>query len=81
MKKLLFFVQCLLVLAMLVLGVLYFCGYTYLLDIIELVLACDLLVLGVSNVVITKKPKYSIIYFVVGGLLLVGVILKMVGVL
>ena len=80
MKKLLFFVQCLFVLAILVLGVLYFCGYKNLLDIIELVLASDLLLIGVNNLVITKNKKYALIYFVVGGLLLVGVILKMVGV-
>ena len=39
MKKVLFIIQCLLVLSMLVLGVLYFCGYKYLLDTLELILA------------------------------------------
>ena len=80
MKKVLFIIQCLLILAMLVLGVLYFCGYKNLLDVIELVLASDLLVLGFGNWLITKNIKCAIIYFIVGGIILVAVILKMVGV-
>lgn len=80
MKKLLFFVQILLVLAMLVLGILYFMGNKGLLDIIEIVLASDLLLMGVSSIVVTKNKKYALIYFIVGGILLVSVILKMVGV-
>lgn len=80
MKKLLFFIQILLVLAMIVLGVLYFIGNKGLLDIIELVLASDLLLMGVSSIVITKNKKYALIYFAVGGIMLIAVILKMVGV-
>ena len=60
MKKLLFFIQILLVLAMIVLGVLYFIGNKGLLDIIELVLASDLLLMGVSSIVITKNKKYAL---------------------
>ena len=81
MKKFLFLIQILLVIAMLVLGVLYFCGYKYLLDIIELVLASDLLLMGISSIVITKNKKYALIYFIVGGIMLIAVILKMVGVI
>ena len=81
MKKVLFIIQCVLVLAMLVLGVLYFCGYKYLLDIIELVLASDLLLLGFNNLIVCKNKKYALIYFAVGGIILIGVILKMVGVI
>ena len=81
MKKVLFIIQCVLVLAMLVLGVLYFCGYKYLLDIIELVLASDLLLLGFNNLIVCKNKKYALIYFSVGGIILIGVILKMVGVI
>ena len=80
MKKGLFIIQCLLVLTILVLGILYFCGYKNLLDVIELVLASDLLVLGFGNWLITKKFKCALIYFIVGGIILVAVILKMVGV-
>ena len=80
MKKLLFFIQILLVLAMIVLGVLYFIGNKGLLDIIELVLASDLLLMGISSMVITKNKKYALIYFIVGGLMLIAIILKMVGV-
>jgi len=80
MKKLLFFIQILLVLTMLVLGVLYFCGYKELLDIIELVLASDLLFMGISSLVVTKNKKYALIYFAAGGIMLIAVILKMVGV-
>lgn len=80
MKKVLFIIQCLLVLSMLVLGVLYFCGYKYLLDTLELILAGDLLLLGFNNLVVCKNKKYALVYFVVGGIMLVAVILKMVGV-
>ena len=80
MKKLIFFIQILLILAMLVLGILYFCGYKNLLDIIELVLASDLLLMGISSMAITKNKKYALIYFIVGGLMLIAIILKMVGV-
>ena len=80
MKKLLFFIQILLVLSMLVLGVLYFCGYKYLLDTLELILAGDLLLLGFNNLVVCKNKKYALVYFIVGGIMLVAVILKMVGV-
>ena len=80
MKKVLFIIQCLLVLSMLVLGVLYFCGYKYLLDTLELILAWDLLLLGFNNLVVCKNKKYALVYFVVGGIMLVAVILKMVGV-
>ena len=80
MKKLLFVIQSLLLIACIVLVVLYFCGYKYLLNTIEIVLGCDLLLLGFSNWLITKKMKYALIYFVVGGIMLIGVILKMVGV-
>jgi len=80
MKKVILIVQSLLVLAIVVLGVLYFCGYKYLLDTIELILGCDLIVLGISNIVIAKKMKYALVYFIVGGIILILVILKMVGV-
>ena len=79
-SKILFIIQCLLLLAMLVLVILYFCGYKYLLDIIELVLGCDLLLLGFGNWLITKKFKNALIYLIVGGLIVIAVILKMVGV-
>ena len=80
MKKVLFIIQCLLLLAMLVLGILYFAGNKGFLDIIELILACDLLFLGFNNLVMCKNKKYALIYFVVGGIMLIAVILKMVGV-
>ena len=80
MKKVLFIIQCLLLLTMLVLGILYFAGNSGLLDIIELILACDLLLLGFNNLLMCKNKKYALIYFIVGGIMLVAVILKMVGV-
>lgn len=80
MKKLLLGIQCLLLLVMIVLIILYFCGYKYLLDTIEIVLGCDLLVLGFGNLLVTKKLKSALIYFIVGGIILVAVILKMAGV-
>lgn len=81
MKKVLFIIQCLLLLAILVLGILYFCGYNSLLNIIELVLACDLILLGFNNLVLVKNKKYALIYFVVGGLILIASILGILGVL
>ena len=80
-SKVLFIIQCVLILACLVLTVFFFCGYRWLLDIIELVVAGDLIVLGLNNLLIVKNKKYAIVYFVVGGLMLIAVILKMVGVL
>ena len=79
MKKLLFFIQILLGLACVVLGILYLCGYEFL-DILEIVVASDLLVLGVSSLAVTKNKKYALVYFIVSGLMLIAVILKMVGV-
>ena len=58
----------------------YFLGNKGLLDIIMLVLAIDLVVLGLNNLLLVKNKRYALIYFVVGGIMLIGVILKMVGV-
>ena len=84
MKKtislILFIIQSLLVIGMLVLGVLYFMGNKGLLDIIELVLASDLILLGFNNLVLVKNKKYALIYFAVGVIMLIAVILNMVGV-
>jgi len=84
MKKtihlILFIIQTLLVIACLTGTVLYFMGNKGLLDIIMLILAIDLVILGFNNLLLIKNKKYAIVYFVVGGLMLVGVILKMVGV-
>jgi hypothetical protein len=51
------------------------------LNIIELVLACDLILLGFNNLVLVKNKKYALIYFVVGGLILIASILGILGVL
>ena len=84
MKKtislILFIIQSLLVIVSLTGVVLYFLGNKGLLDIIILVLAIDLVVLGLNNLLLVKNKKYALIYFVVGGIMLIGVILKMVGV-
>ena len=84
MKKkiglILFLIQSLLVIACLTGVVLYFLGNKGLLDIIMILVASDLLMLGFNNLLIVKNKKYALIYFVVGGLMLIGVILKMVGV-
>ena len=84
MKKtislILFIIQSLLVIVCLTGVVLYFLGNKGLLDIIMLVLAIDLVVLGLNNLLLVKNERYALIYFVVGGIMLIGVILKMVGV-
>ncbi len=84
MKKtislILFIIQSLLVIACITGAVFYFLGYKWLLDIIMLVLACDLVVLGLNNLLLVKNKKYALIYLIVGGIMLLGVILKMVGV-
>ena len=79
-RLILFIIQSLLVIACLTGTVLYFMGNKGLLDIIMLILAIDLVILGFNNLLLIKNKKYAIVYFVVGGLMLVGVILKMVGV-
>ena len=79
-RLILFIIQTLLVIACLMGTVLYFMGNKGLLDIIMLILAIDLVILGFNNLLLIKNKKYAIVYFVVGGLMLVGVILKMVGV-
>ena len=81
LSKILFIIQCLLLIACLVLVILYFMGNKGLLDIIELVVASDLILIGFNNLLIVKNKKYALIYFVVGGLMLIAVILKMVGVM
>ena len=73
-------IQSLLVIACVTGAVFYFLGNKGLLDIIMLVLACDLVVLGLNNLLLVKNKKYALVYFVVGGIMLIGVILKMVGV-
>jgi hypothetical protein len=78
--KILFIIQCLLILSCLVLVVLYFTGNKGLLNIIELIVASDLIILGLNNWIVNKKIKYAILYLVVGGLMMTAVILKMVGV-
>ena len=84
MKKtislILFIIQSLLVIACITGAVFYFLGNKGLLDIIMLVLAIDLVVLGFNNLLLVKNKKYALIYFVVGGIMLIAVILKMVGV-
>ena len=84
MKKIisliLLIIQSLLVIACITGTVLYFMGNKGLLDIIMLVLAIDLLILGFNNLLLIKNKKYAIVYFVVGGIMLIGAILKMVGV-
>ena len=84
MKKtislILLIVQSLLVIACITGAVFYFLGNKWLLDIIMLILAGDLLILGFNNLLLVKNKKYALIYFAVGGIMLIGVILKMVGV-
>lgn len=76
----LFIIQILLIIACLTGAILYFLGNKGLLNIIMLILAIDLLVLGLNNLLMVKNKKYALIYFIVGGVMLLGVILKMVGV-
>lgn len=84
MKKtislILLIVQSLIVIACLTLIVLYFMGNKGLLNIIMLLVSGDLLILGFNNLLLVKNKKYALIYFVVGILMLISVVLKMVGV-
>ena len=84
MKKtislILLIIQSILVIACVTGAILYFMGNKGLLDIIMLILACDLLILGFNNLLLVKNKKYAIVYFAVGGIMLISVILKMVGV-
>ena len=80
MKKFLICILTLLIIACITGAVFYFLGNKWLLDIIMLVLACDLVVLGLNNLLLVKNKKYALVYFIVSGLMLIAVILKMVGV-
>ena len=81
MKKLLVFIQLLIVLACMVLGILYLFGNDKLLNILEILVGSDLILMGISNYILQKKVKQLIIYIAVGVIILLSVILKITGVI
>ena len=75
----LFIIQTLLTVAVIVLGIMCFLGNN-LVKVLELVVASDLIMMGICNAVMKKEIKYTIIYLVVGGLMFIAGILGIIGV-
>ena len=81
MKKILVIIQFLLTLACIVLGCLYLFGNKGLLEILEITAGIDLIFMGIANYVINKNIKTTIIYLVVGIILVMTVVLARLGVI
>lgn len=82
MKKLLVIIQFLLTVACLVLGIIYLAGNNRLyLDVLEITAGADLILMGISNYIIYKKTKVTILYVLVGIIMIMTVVLNKLGVI
>ena len=82
MKKFLVIVQLILTLACLVLGVMYlFSDNRLVIDILEVTAGVDLLLMGLNTYLIHKNKKGTIIYVVVGLIMIMTVVLSKLGVI
>ena len=82
MKKLLVIIQFLLTIACLVLGIIYLAGNNKLyLDVLEITAGADLIFMGISNYIIYKKTKVTILYVLVGIIMIMTVVLNKLGVI
>ncbi len=82
MKKLLVIIQFLLTIACLVLGIIYLAGNNRLyLDVLEITAGADLILMGISNYIIYKKTKVTILYVLVGIIMIMTVVLNKLGVI
>ena len=82
MKKLLVIIQFLLTIACLVLGIIYLAGNNKLyLDVLEITAGADLILMGISNYIIYKKTKVTILYVLVGIIMIMTVVLNKLGVI
>ena len=78
--KVLFIIQSLITVSVIVIGIMCFLGNNDLIKVLELLVAVDLILMGICNAVMKKEKKYTIIYLVVGGLMLIAGILGILGV-
>lgn len=82
MKKLLVIIQFLLTITCLVLGIIYLAGNNKLyLDVLEITAGADLILMGISNYIIYKKTKVTILYVLVGVIMIMTVVLNKLGVI
>ena len=79
LAKVLFIIQSLMTVSVIVIGIMCFLG-SNLIKVLELLVAVDLILMGICNAVMKKEKKYTIIYLVVGGLMLIAGILGILGV-
>ena len=82
MKKFLFIIQTLLTLACLVLVIIYFIGSNKtILTALEITTGVDLVFMGINNYIIRKNIKVSLLYWIVGVIMISIVVLSKLGVI
>ena len=82
MKKFLIIIQFILTLACLVLGIMcLFSDNRLLIDILEIAAGVDLLLMGLNNYLIHKNKKGTILYTIVGIIMIMTVVLTKLGVI
>ena len=82
MKKVLIIIQFILTFACLVLGIMcLFSDNKLLIDSLEITAGVDLLLMGLNNYLIHKNKKTTIIYVIVGLIMILAVVLSKFGVI
>ena len=82
MKKVLVFIQFILTIACLVLCIMYFVGNNKnYLDILEITAGVDLILMGIVSQLVHKKIKLTLLYIIVGIIMVMTVVLSKVGVI
>ena len=82
MKKVLVIIQFILTFACLVLGVMcLFSDNRLIIDSLEIIAGVDLLLMGLTNYLVYKNKKATIIYIVVGLIMIMTVVLTKLGVI
>ena len=81
MKKILVYIQFVLTFACVVLCILYFVGNNKnYLDILEVTAGIDLILMGIVSQLVHKKIKLTLLYAIVGVIMIMTVVLSKVGV-
>lgn len=82
MKKVLIIIQFILTFACLVLGIMcLFSDNKLLIDSLEIIAGVDLIIMGINNYIVYKKTKVTIIYTIVGLIMILIVVLTKLGVI
>ncbi len=76
----LFIIQSLITVSVIVIGIMCLLGNNGLIKILELLVAIDLILMGICNAIMKKEKKYTIIYLVVGILMFIAAMLGILGV-